>query len=60
MTIYKNSVRILVWHFKFEKCKSVKKDISEELITIEWHRKRWWNLCMSEDEKKEKETIFTE
>ena len=25
-----------------------------------WHLKRWWNFCMSEDEKKEIEPIFTE
>ena len=27
---------------------------------IAWYPKRWWNFCMSEDEKKEKEPIFTE
>ena len=25
-----------------------------------WHPKRWWTFCMSEDEKKETEPIFTE
>ena len=25
-----------------------------------WHPKRWWNFCMSEDQKKDIETIFTE
>ena len=31
-------------------------------MPITWHPKRWWNFCMSEDEKKEKEIelIFTE
>ena len=29
-------------------------------MPITWHPKRWWNLCMSEDEKKEIEPIFTE
>ena len=24
-----------------------------------WHPKGWWNFCMSEDEKKEIEPIFT-
>ena len=24
------------------------------------HPKRWWNICMSEDEKKENESIFKE
>ena len=29
-------------------------------MPIAWHPKRWWNFCMSEDEKKEIEPIFTE
>ena len=33
-SIYKNIVRLLVWHIKFEKCKALEKKISEELIPI--------------------------
>ena len=29
-------------------------------MPIAWPPKRWWNFCMSEDEKKEIEPIFTE
>ena len=29
-------------------------------MTIAWHPKRCWNFCMTEDEKKEIEPIFTE
>ena len=29
-------------------------------MPIAWHPKRWWDFCMSEDEKKEIEPIFTE
>ena len=29
-------------------------------MPIVWHLKRWWNFCMSEDEKKELEPIFTQ
>ena len=33
-------------------------------MTIAWHPKRWWNFCMSGDEKKKKkkeiEPIFIE
>ena len=29
-------------------------------MLVAWHPKRWWNLCISEDEKKEMEPIFTE
>ena len=34
--------------------------IIEELTPIAWHPKRSLNFCMSEDEKKEIEPIFTE
>ena len=40
--------------------KLFKKGIVEELIPIVWHPKRWWNFCMTEDEKKEIEPIFIE
>ena len=39
---------------------SIYKKISVELMSIAWHPKRWQNFCMSEDEKKEIEPIFTE
>ena len=37
-----------------------KKDLNEESTLIAWHPRRWWNLCMSEDNKKDLEPIFTE
>ena len=40
--------------------KALLKMISEELIPITRHPKRWWNFCVPEDEKKEIEPIFTE
>ena len=46
-------LRLLAWHIKFEKCKALKKKVSEELMPIAWHPKRWWNFCISEDKKKE-------
>ena len=39
---------------------ALKKKISEESMPIAWHPERWWNFCMSEDEKKEIEPNFTE
>ena len=27
-------------------------------MSIAWHPKRWWDFCMSEDEKKEIEPLF--
>ena len=35
------------------------KKISEDLMSIAWHRRKWGNFCMAEDEKKEIEAIFT-
>ena len=29
-------------------------------MPIAWHSKRWWNFCMSENEKKDIEPIFAE
>ena len=40
--------------------KHLKKKVSEELMPIAWHPKRWWKFCMSEEEKKEIKPIFTE
>ena len=36
------------------------KKITEELMPVVRHPRRWWNFCISEDEKKEIEAIFTE
>ena len=47
-------IRLLAWHIKFEKCKALKKKISEELMPMAWHPKSWWNFWMSEMRKKKK------
>ena len=36
------------------------KKLSEELMPIALHPKRWWNFCVSEDEKEEIDPIFIE
>ena len=53
-------IRLLAWHNKFEKCKELKKKISEELMPAAWLRIRWWNFCVPEDEKNEIKPIFIE
>ena len=53
-------VRLLVWQSKFKKCKALKKYINDELMSIVWHPKIWRYFCMTEDEKKEIEPIFTD
>ena len=37
---------------------TLKKKVSEELIPAVWHPKRWWDWCVSEDEKKEIDPMF--
>ena len=51
-------VTLLAGYIKFEKRKRLKKELNEELMPIVWHPKRWWNICVSEDEKKEIELIL--
>ena len=51
-------IRLLAWHIRFEKRKVLEKKISEELISIAWHPKRWCNFCMPEDVKKKKYNRF--
>ena len=41
LSIYKNIIRLLAWHIKFEKRKELKKTISQELMAIVWHPNRW-------------------
>ena len=53
-------LKLLAWNRNFKKRKALKKKISEELMSIAWHPKRWWNFSMSEDEEKETELILTE
>ena len=41
-----------------KKRKAEKVNIKEELLPIAWHPSRYWNWCMSEDEKKETEKLW--
>ena len=47
-------------HIKFEKCKALKKELNEELLTVVWHPNRWWDWCELEDEKKEIDPMLFE
>ena len=51
-------IRLLAWHNKLKEVKHLKK-ISEELMLLVRYPKRWWNFCMSKDEKKI-ELVFTD
>ena len=36
-------VILLAWHIKFEKCKALKKELNEELMSVVSHPNRWWD-----------------
>ena len=46
------------WYEGYKKRKAQKAKIKEELIPIAWHPSRWWDWCMSEDEKKRQKNFF--
>ena len=50
--------RLLSRHTKFEKLKTLKKELNQELMQVVCHPSRWWDWCVSEDEKKEIDPIF--
>ena len=47
------------WHDGYQKPKSQKAKIKEELMPIPWDPSRWWDWCILEDEKKEAEELWT-
>ena len=53
-------IKLLAWYFKFGKWKALKKELNGEFMPVAWYPNRWWNFCVSGDEKKEIEPIFTE
>ena len=49
---------IIKWQNGYQKRKTQKAKIKEELLPTAWHPLRYWNWCMSEDEKKETEKLW--
>ena len=47
------------WYDGYRKPKARKTSIKEELLPIAWHTLRYWDWCMSEDEKRETEKLWT-
>ena len=45
------------WHESYQKRKAQKASITEELLPIAWHPSRYWDWCMSEDEKKNRKIM---
>ena len=42
------------WYDSYRARKAQKASIKEGLLPIAWHPSRYWDWCMSEDEKKKK------
>ena len=47
------------WYEGYQKRKAQEASIKEELLLIAWHPSMYWDWCMSEDEKKETEKLWT-
>ena len=47
------------WHENYQRRKAQKASIKDEVMPIAWHPSRWWNWCVSEDEKNETEKLFS-
>ena len=53
-----------IWFIKqyegYKKRKARKTQIKKELMPIAWHPSRWWDQCISRDEKKETEKLWAQ
>ena len=48
---YYNDDRLIKWYDGYKNRKTQKAQIKEELLPTAWHPSRYWDWCMSEDEK---------
>ena len=46
------------WYDGYKKWKAQKVQIKKELMRVAWHPSRWWNWCVPEDGKKEREKFL--
>ena len=53
-----NDDEVIECYKGYKKREAQKASIKKELIPIAWHPSRWWDWCMSEDEKKEIEKLW--
>ena len=49
---------VIGWNDGYQKRRAQRAKIKEELMPIAWHPSRWWDWCMSEEEKKERKIVF--
>ena len=55
---YHNDNYLIKWYEGYQKRKAQKAQIKKELMPIAWHLSRWWDWCVPEDEKKDKEKLW--
>ena len=48
----------MAWCNKFKQCKVFKEQMSKESMPVAWHLTRWWDWCVSEEKKKERNPFF--
>ena len=58
LSIYKNNVRLLLWHIDFKKRKALKKEWNEELVAAAWHPRRWWNFACPKMRKRKQNRLL--
>ena len=49
---------MIKWYHDYQKRKAQKSEIKDGLLPIAWHPSRYWDWCMSEDEKRDTETLW--
>ena len=49
---------LIKWYEGYNKQKAQKTSIKEELMPIAWHLSRWWDWCVSNDEKHKTKKLF--
>ena len=54
---YCNDDRLIRWYEGHLKRKAQKAQIKKELMPIAWHLSRWWDWCISKDEKRNTEAL---
>ena len=57
MWYYDDEDSFLKWYDGYKKRKVQKASIKEELLPTAWHPSKWWDWCMSEDEKYDAEKL---
>ena len=50
--------RLIEWYEGYKKWRDQKSKIKEELLANAWHPSRYWDWCMSKDEKQGTEKLW--